>query len=89
MRELDQPVSHERVRKSLRRQGLRPVYRRPYRVTTDSDHRKPVALNVLDWRFQCWRINQAWGDDITYIATVEDWLYLACVMGLASRRIVG
>ena len=62
---------HERVHASLRRQELRPVYRRPYRVTTDSDHRKPVAPNVLDRRFQGWRINQA------------------CVMYLASRRIVG
>ena len=44
-------VGHERVRKSLKRQGLRPVYQRPYRVTTDSNHRKPVAPNVLDRRF--------------------------------------
>ena len=40
------PVSHERVRKSLQRQGLRPVYRRPYRVTTDAAHHKPIAPNV-------------------------------------------
>lgn len=82
-------VGHERVRRSIQRQGLRPVYRRPYRVTTDSNHRKPVAPNVLDRRFQGWPINQAWVGDITYIATDEGWLYLACVMDLASRRIVG
>ena len=41
-------VGHERVRRSLKRQGLRPVYKRPYCVTTDSNHRKPVAPNVLD-----------------------------------------
>jgi transposase InsO family protein len=82
-------VGHERVRRSLQRQGLRPVYRRPYRVTTDSNHRKPVAANLLDRRFQGWAINQAWVGDITYIATAEGWLYLACVMDLASRRIVG
>jgi transposase InsO family protein len=82
-------VGHERVRRSLQRQGLRPVYRRPYRATTDSNHRKPVAANLLDRRFQGWAINQAWVGDITYIATAEGWLYLACVMDLASRRIVG
>jgi putative transposase len=83
------PVGHERVRKSLRRQGLRPVYRRPYRVTTDSDHSLPVAPNVLDRRFDGWKPDQAWVGDITYIDTDQGWLYLACVMDLASRRIVG
>jgi putative transposase len=82
-------VSHERVRKSLRRQGLRPVYKRPYRVTTDSNHRKPIAENILNRRFDGWQMNQAWVADITYVATDEGWLYLATVMDLASRRIVG
>ena len=82
-------VGHERVRHSLKRQGLRPVYKRPYRVTTDSAHHKPIASNILDRRFDDWQVNQAWLGDITYIATGEDWLYLACVMDLASRRIVG
>ena len=82
-------VGHERVRKSLRRQGLRAVYKRPYRVTTDSNHAKPIAANVLDRRFEGWSVNRAWVADITYVATVEGWLYLAVVMDLASRRIVG
>jgi len=82
-------VGHERVRNSLKRQGLRPVYKRPYRVTTDSAHNKPVAPNVLNRRFDGWQVNQAWVADITYICTAEGWLYLACVMDLASRRIVG
>ena len=89
LREQGVGVSHERVRNSLKRQGLRPVYKRPYRVTTDSAHDKPIAPNVLDRRFDGWRINQAWVGDVTYIATGEGWLYLACVMDLASRRIVG
>ena len=89
LREQGVAVSHERVRNSLRRQHLRPVYKRPYRMTTDSAHRKPIAANVLDRRFDGWRVNQAWVADITYIATGEGWLYLACVMDLASRRIVG
>jgi transposase InsO family protein len=89
LREQGVEVSHERVRNSLRRQDLRPVYKRPYRVTTDSAHHKPIAPNVLDRRFDGWQLNQAWVADITYVATSEGWLYLACVMDLASRRIVG
>jgi hypothetical protein len=82
-------VGHERVRKSLVRQGFRPLYRRPYRVTTDSNHKKPVADNILDRRFDGWPVNRAWVGDVTYVATAEGWLYLAAVMDLASRRIVG
>jgi len=82
-------VSHERVRHSLNRQGLRPVYKRPYRVTTDSEHQQPVAPNLLNRRFDSWGINEAWVGDITYVQTGEGWLYLACVMDMASRRIVG
>jgi putative transposase len=82
-------ISHERVRNSLKRQDLRPIYKRPFRVTTDSDHHNPVACNLLDRRFDGWKINQAWVGDITYVETAEGWLYLACVMDLASRRIVG
>ena len=82
-------VGHERVRQSLLRQSLRPVYRKSYRVTTDSAHAKPVATNVLARRFDGWAINQAWLADVTYIATDEGWLYLACVLDLGSRKIVG
>jgi putative transposase len=82
-------VGHERVRNSMKRQHLRPVYKRPYRVTTDSAHQKPIAPNVLNRRFDGWQVNQAWVADITYIATAEGWLYLACIMDLASRKIVG
>jgi putative transposase len=89
LREQGVQVSHERVRNSLKRQQLRPLYKRPYRMTTDSAHNKPVAANVLDRRFDGWRVNQAWVADVTYIATGEGWLYLACVMDLGSRRIVG
>lgn len=84
-----QPASAERVRRSLQRQGLRPVYKRPYRVTTDSTHRLPVALNLLDRRFDGWLPNQAWVSDITFVRTGEGWLYLAAILDLASRCIVG
>ena len=89
LRELGLRVGHERVRRSLQRQALQPVYKRPYRVTTDSNHRQPVAPNVLARRFDGWNLNRAWVSDITYLSTDEGWLYLAVVMDLASRRIVG
>ncbi|WP_114472704.1 IS3 family transposase [Pseudorhodoferax soli] len=89
LRQQGDVVSAERVRKSLRRQGLRPVYRRPFVVTTDSAHRLPVAPNLLDRRFDGWQRDQAWVADITYVPTGEGWLYLAAVMDLAGRRIVG
>lgn len=82
-------VGHGRVRQSLLRQALRPVYRKPYRVTTDSAHMKPVAANVLNRRFARWQINRAWLADLTYIRTDEGWLYLACILDLGSRRVVG
>jgi transposase InsO family protein len=89
LHEQDVRVGHERVRKSLQRQGLSVVYKRPYRVTTDSAHGKAIAPNLLERRFEGWRLNQAWVADVTYIATAQGWLYLACIMDLASRRIVG
>jgi len=58
-------------------------------VTTDSAPRLPVAPNLLDRRFNGWQRDQAWVADITCVSTGEGWLYLAAVMDLASRRIVG
>jgi transposase InsO family protein len=66
------------VRRSLQRLGLRPVYKRPYRVTTDSTHRLPVAPNLLDRRFDGWQSNQACVSDITFISTGEGWSELVC-----------
>ncbi len=68
---------------------LRSVYRKKYRVTTDSNHRKPVAQNLLDRRFDGWGPNRAWTTDITYLLTDEGWLYLAAIVDLGTRRIVG
>ena len=89
LRQSGMRVGAERVRKSLRRQHLRSVYRRKYRVTTDSNHCKPVAPNLLDRRFDGWSPNRAWTTDITYLLTDEGWLYLAAIIDLGTRRIVG
>jgi len=84
-----QRVGQERVRRLMKLNGLKSVYRRPYRVTTRSDHARPVAGNLLDRRFRQAEVDRAWVADITYVPTGEGWLYLAAVLDLASRRIVG
>lgn len=84
-----QRVGQERVRRLMKLNGLRSVYRRPYRVTTRSDHARPLAENRLDRRFRQAEVDRAWVADITYVQTGEGWLYLAAVLDLASRRIVG
>ena len=77
------------MRKSLLRQSLRSVYRKKYRVTTDSNYSKPIAQNLLGRRFDGWAQNRAWTTDITYVLTEESWLYLAAIVDLGTRRIVG
>ena len=76
-----------RVMKDLDIQGKSPRKRRP--ITTDSDHDRPIADNVLARNFTASGPNQKWAADITYIDTDEGWLYLAVVLDLFSRRVVG
>ena len=78
-----------RVARLMRDAGLQGARRRRYRVTTDSHHVLPVAPNRLAQQFTVKRPNQVWLADLTYLPTREGWLYLAAVMDLASRRIVG
>lgn len=78
-----------RVRTIMRKQGLRPVWRRKFVHTTDSKHDLPVASNVLNRQFDPVETNKAWVADLTYIRTRSGWLYLAAVMDLFSRKIVG
>jgi putative transposase len=79
----------ETVRRIMGELGLHSRVRRKFVVTTDSDHDEPIAANLLNRDFTAERPNQKWVADITYIATQEGWLYLAAVMDLYSRRIVG
>lgn len=83
------PCGENRVARIMREAGIKAVPPKRFRLTTDSDHSYPVAANVLDRRFEEKRINRAWVADITYIATEEGWLYLAVLMDLCSRKIVG
>jgi transposase InsO family protein len=83
------PCSENRVARLMRRSGIRAVCKRKYRVTTNSKHGYPVADNLLDRDFSADRPNTVWCSDITYIWTSEGWLYLAGVIDLHSRMIVG
>ena len=82
-------IGRKRVARLMRELGLRGVCPRKFRVTTDSDHDHPIAKNLLDRNFEASKPNEKWTTDITYVWTGEGWLYLAVVMDLFSRRIVG
>lgn len=78
-----------RVARLMRQHKLVARLRRKHRTTTDSAHQAPVAPNLLDRQFAVTTPDQVWVSDITYISTWEGWLYLATVMDLGTRQIVG
>lgn len=83
-------VSRGRVERLMRRHGIRATAARRYRPgTTNSRHGLPIAPNLLEQRFIASAPNQVWLADITYVPTGEGWLYLAAVLDLATRKIVG
>lgn len=73
----------------MRQLGLRVVPSKRFKVTTNSKHHYPVAPNLLDRQFEVAAPDRVWGTDITYLWTQEGWLYLAVVIDLFSRRVVG
>ena len=84
--------SRKRIARLMRARGLRAKTPRRFRRTTDSRHSHPVAPNTLDRQFAVDQVaapNRVWASDITYLATREGWLYLAIVLDLASRRVIG
>lgn len=84
-----------RVKRLMRQAGLRAKAKRKFKATTDSNHAHPIAENLLEGlasghqQFQAARPNQVWLSDLTYIRTQEGWLYLAAVLDLYTREIVG
>lgn len=82
-------VGKHRVARLMRDNGLKARQKTRFKKTTDSDHAGPVAPNLLDQDFQAERPDQKWAVDISYIWTAEGWLYLAIVLDLFSRRIIG
>jgi len=81
--------SENRVARLMRLRGLRAQQEKTFKVTTRRNRAHPVAPNLLDRNFEANRLNEIWLADITYIDTAEGWLYLAAVLDLFSRRIVG
>jgi transposase InsO family protein len=83
-------VGKQRVQRLMQQYGIRARGKRRFRVmTTDSRHELPIAPNLLNRNFTVAAPNQAWAGDITYIQTEEGWLFLAIVIDLFSRRVVG
>jgi transposase InsO family protein len=82
-------VARKRVARLMRELGLEGRRKRRYRTTTDSRHPFPIAVNVLMRDFEVDAPDTAWVTDITYLATSEGWLYLAVILDLFSRRVVG
>jgi transposase InsO family protein len=89
LRESGERVGRKRVMRLMKERNLQVKRRRRFRVTTDSKHTDPIAPNVLARSFTTTAPNQAWVGDITYIWTREGWLYLAVLVDLFSRRVVG
>jgi putative transposase len=82
-------VGRRRTARLMRKNGLKARQKRHFKRTTDSEHAWPIAPNLIDQDFAATGPNQKWGADISYIWTRQGWLYLAVVMGLFSRRIIG
>jgi len=82
-------VSRHRVARIMRKNGWRAKAARKFKATTNSNHKLPVAPNLLQQNFSAGRPNEKWVSDITYVWTEEGWLYLAVVMDLYSRMVVG
>lgn len=90
LRQLKWRCSRKRVARLMRQAGLYGKRRRRFRPrTTNSNHRLPIAPNLLKQDFSATAPNQKWVSDISYIATAEGWLYLAVIIDLYSRRVVG
>ena len=82
-------VGRKRVERVMRQNGIQGRRKRRFRRTTDSSHQLPIAPNVLQRQFEVGAPNQAWVADVTCIWTDEGWLFLAAILDLFSRRVVG
>ena len=89
LQELGFDVSERRVGRLMRDNGIQAVRSRRYKRTTDSNHGLAIQPNVLDRDFTAERLNEKWAVDISYLWMNEGWLYLAVVMDLFSRKIIG
>lgn len=86
---LGYPVGRRYSRRLMKEAGIQVRYKKKYKVTTNSNHKLPIFDNILQRQFDVAAPNLAYVQDITYIWTQEGWLYLAVVIDLYSRRVVG
>jgi putative transposase len=86
---LGYPVSREKARKLMREAKVQARQRKKYKVTTNSNHKQPVFENLVKREFDIERPDQVYAADITYVWTQEGWLYLAVVIDLCTRKVVG
>lgn len=86
---LGESCSKSTVERLMRENGIRSKVRRKFRVTTDSNHNLPVAPNLVKRDFSADAPNRLWVTDITYLWTMEGWLYLAAIIDVFSRKVVG
>ena len=89
MNNLGYPLSRNQARKLMREAGVQVRHRKKYKVTTNSNHKQPVFDNLLQRQFDVPQVDQVYASDVTYIWTQEGWLYLAVVIDLCSRKVVG
>ena len=89
LKETGLAVGERRVGRLMRINGIRPVRTRKHKVTTNSNHSLGIAPNLLDGDFVADAPNRKWAGDISYVWTSEGWLYLAVILDLHSRRVVG
>lgn len=89
LKELGFEVGRHRIARLMRNQGITGDLPKRFKRTTDSNHCFPVANNVLDRKFKADAPNKTWVADITYVRTWEGWLYLATIIDLFSRKVVG
>ncbi|WP_428840130.1 IS3 family transposase [Bacillus tropicus] len=89
LRQKGKQISQKTVARIMKKQGLQSRTVKKYKATTNSKHSYPIQENVLNRQFKVKKPNQVWVADITYVSTKEGWLYVASLMDLYSRKIVG
>lgn len=83
------PINRDKARKLMKAAGVKVKHKKKYKNTTNSNHKQPVFENLLKRDFSPEKPDQVYASDITYVWTVEGWLYLAVVIDLYSRKVVG
>ena len=89
LQDLGLKIGHRRVGRLMRENGIKIIRTQKDKATTDSNHTFNIAPNLLDQYFSATGSNQKWAGDISYIWTSEGWLYLAVILDLYSRRVIG